>query len=187
LGQNNWYWSNTANAGGSPGELVFRWDPIFIGDSYFMSPEFSIPGFAAMELQFKFYEDWWSDTVVVGSAITTDNGLTWTSIWELQATANVGPEQVTTYFEVQDSFRLGFYYTGNSNNIDFFFVDDIVISNDIPLTPPLPPSMLTAVASAVEQKVSLNWTPGWAVSGLTVTSFREKPVVLTIIHHTSQY
>ncbi len=174
LGQNNWYWSNTANAGGSPGELVFRWDPIFTGDSYFMSPGFFIPGFAAMELHFKFYEDWWSDTVVVGSAITTDNGLTWTSIWELHATGNVGPEQVTAYFEVQDSFRLGFYYTGYSNNIDFFFVDDIVISNDIPLTPPLPPSMLTAIASDVEQKVSLNWTPGWAVSGLTGYKLQRK-------------
>ncbi len=166
LGQNNWYWSNTGNAGGSPGELVFRWDPIFIGDSYFMSPVLTIPGYAAIQINFRFYEDWWSDTVVVGSAITSDNGLTWNSVWELQATTNVGPEQVSVYTEVQDSFRLGFYYTGNSNNIDFFFVDDIVISNLIPLTPPYPPSMLTAIASDVEQKVALNWTPGWAVSGL---------------------
>ncbi|MFO7524292.1 MAG: T9SS type A sorting domain-containing protein [Ignavibacteriaceae bacterium] len=166
LGQSNWYWSNTANAGGSPGELVFRWDPIFNGDSYFMSPNLIVPWGAELELYFRFYEDWWSDTVVVGAAITYDNGSTWESIWELHATGNVGPDEVYVPFEVQDSFRLGFYYTGNSNNIDFFYVDDIAVSSILPLTPPYPPSMLVATASDEEQKVSLSWNPGWAVSGL---------------------
>ena len=166
LGQSNWYWSNTANAGGSPGELVFRWDPIFTGDSYFMSPNLIVPWGAEFDLYFRFYEDWWSDTVVVGAAITYDNGSTWESIWELHATGNVGPDHVYVPFEVQDSFRLGFYYTGNSNNIDFFYMDDIAVSSILPLTPPYPPSMLVATASDEEQKVSLSWNPGWAVSGL---------------------
>ena len=39
LGQSNWYWSNSSHTGNLPGELVFDWDPIFIGESYFISPE----------------------------------------------------------------------------------------------------------------------------------------------------
>ena len=166
LGINNWFWSNTSHAGSTPGELAFRWDPIFIGDSYFMSPKIIVPPGDEAYLNFKYYEDWWSDTVVVGCAITTDNGLNWISVWDLHATGNVGPEDVSVYLEVQDSLRIGFYYTGNSNNIDFLYVDSIYISSTIPLTPPYPPGMLSAFASDSLQKVSLNWTVGGGISGL---------------------
>ncbi len=29
-GFNNWYWSNTSVAGGSPSEMVFKWDPFLL-------------------------------------------------------------------------------------------------------------------------------------------------------------
>ncbi len=158
LGFNNWYWWNTSNAGSNPGEMVFFWDPVFVGDSYIMSPEIPCPAGATVMIDFNFYEDWWSDTVVVGSAITPDNGNMWTSIWELHATGNVGPDYFYTSILAPGNFRLGFYYTGDSNNIDFLFVDNISIFTVITVS--YPPSFLQAQASSNEQKVTLSWNSG---------------------------
>ena len=155
MGQSNWYWLNSTHTGNQPGELVFDWDPIFIGESYFISPEFQFAEGSYGSIQFSYYEDWWSNTVYVGCAITTDNGLTWTSIWDLNATGNVGPENIFVPIEFPGSFRLGFYYTGNSNDIDFFYVDNVMVT--VPLTPPEPPKFLQAEANSSIQKVSLNW------------------------------
>ncbi|MCW9065553.1 MAG: T9SS type A sorting domain-containing protein [Ignavibacteriaceae bacterium] len=158
LGFNNWYWSNGSHTGSTPGEMVFRWDPVFIGDSYIMSPEIPCPAGATLTIDFNYFEDWWSDTVVVGSAITSDNGNNWTSIWELHATGNVGPDIFYTTISAPGNFRLGFYYTGDSNNIDFLYVDNISIFTAA--TIPFPPSLLQAQASSTEQKVTLTWNSG---------------------------
>ena len=157
-GFNNWYWSNSSNTGSNPGQMVFRWDPIFIGDSYLISPEFPAAANSYIILEFKYYEDWWSDTVVVGCAYTTDDGDNWTSIWELHATGNVGPNSFFTDLYIPGNFRLGFYYLGDSNNIDFLYVDNVLIST--PLTVSLPPSFLQSEADAAELKVHLQWDPG---------------------------
>ena len=166
LGLNNWYWTNSTHTLSTPGEVAFRWDPIFIGDSYLISPEISAQSGAEAVLRFNYYEDWWSDTVVVGCAITTDNGLNWSPIWDLHATGNVGPELVVANVNTPDKFKLGFYYNGNSNNIDFFYVDDISLEAVVPLTPSYPPGLLTSFASETEQKVTLNWSSGWAPAGM---------------------
>jgi hypothetical protein len=169
LGFNNWHWLNSSNAGGYLGEMAFFWDPIFLGDSYIMSPEIPCPAGASVMIEFKYYEDWWSDTVVVGSAITSDNGITWSSIWELQATGNVGPDFFYTTITAPGNFRIGFYYIGNSNNINFLYVDDISIFTTIEVS--YPPSFLQAQASSIEQKVTLNWNGGLTPSP-PITGYR---------------
>ncbi len=166
LGQNNWSWSNTNQAGGQPGEMRFRWDPIFNGYSYIISPVLLVQDGGMAEIKFKYFEDWWSDTVTVGCAYTTNSGTDWNSIWELNATTNMGPENFITQIETPEKLQLGFYYKGNSNNIDFYIIDDVSVNPIIPLTLPLPPSMLTAVASESELKVTLNWNDGSAPSGM---------------------
>lgn len=131
-----------------------------------ISPEINSQSGQYASIHFNYFEDWWSDTVVVGCAITSDNGLNWSSIWELNATGNVGPYNEAVGFNTPDKFRIGFYYTGNSNNIDFFYLDNISIFNHIPLSGSYPPRMLTSVASETEEKVTLNWSSGWAPAGM---------------------
>jgi hypothetical protein len=164
-GLSNWYWSNSTHTGSTPGELVFRWDPIFQGDSYVISPEILASPGSQIEIHFNYYEDWWSNIVTVGCAITTNNGTTWDSFWELNADGNVGPAVVDTVIDVPGNFKLGFYYTGNSNDIDFFYADSVYALGVMPLTPPYPPAMLTAETSETQQKVTLTWTPGSAPGG----------------------
>ncbi|MDP2366603.1 MAG: T9SS type A sorting domain-containing protein [Ignavibacteria bacterium] len=158
LGISNWYWSNTTHTGSTPGEIVFRWDPVFIGNSYIMSPEIHIAAGVNLYLTFNYYEDWWADTAVVGCGITTNNGITWSSIWELRATGNVGPDNVNVNLETTGDFRLGYYYFGNSNNIDFFYIDNVQF--DYILSPPSPPTFLEAIHSDSVKKVKLNWDNG---------------------------
>jgi hypothetical protein len=165
LGLTNWYWWNSSHTSSTPGEIVFRWDPVFMGDSYVISPEIVTTPGSFFEIHFNYYEDWWSNTVTVGCAITTNNGSTWESIWELQANGNVGPAVVDTVIDVPGNFRLGFYYTGDSNDIDFFYIDSVKAVPVILLTPPYPPAMLTVNASETQQKVNLNWTTGSAPGG----------------------
>ena len=160
LGFDNWVWWNSSHTGSTPGEIAFKWTPIFVGDSYIMSPEIIATPGSYIEFFFKYYEDWWSDIVTVGCAITTNDGITWNSIWELQANGDVGPAEVDTVVEVSGNFRLGFYYTGDANDIDFLYVDNVNATGVMPLTPPDPPAMLTVNASDTEQKVTLNWTQG---------------------------
>ena len=164
-GINNWYWSNSTHTGSTPGEIVFSWEPVFIGQSYLISPELIASPGSQIEIHFNYYEDWWSNTVTVGCAITSNNGTTWQSIWELLANGNVGPAVVDTVIDAPGNFKLGFYYTGNSNDIDFFYIDSVHAVGIMPLTPPYPPAMLTVNASETQQKVTLNWTPGGAPGG----------------------
>jgi len=171
-GLTNWYWQNSSNANGTPGEIVFSWTPLFTGDSYIMSPEFPAAANSFMALNFNYYEDWWSDTVVVGCAYTTDNGNSWTSIWELHATGNVGPETVWSSLYIPGNFRLGFYYTGFSNNIDFFYVDNVGIST--PITVAMPPSFLQTQANPTELKVALTWNQGSGLGYVTGYQIQRK-------------
>ena len=167
LGLNNWFRPNTSVAGGSPGEIRFAWNPVFWGDSYIMSPEIPSPAEVFLWLSFRYYLDWWSDTCIVGCAYTTDDGNTWTTVWDLYATGNVGPEQVNLGIVVPGNFRLGFFYTGNSNNIDFLYVDDVMVTTV--LSPPHPPSFLNAASHYDEQKVTLNWNSG--ISPYNITGY----------------
>ncbi len=168
LGLTNWYWTNATHTGSTPGEIVFRWDPVFIGDSYIMSPEISSAAGVYSVIDFRYYEDWWADTVIVGCAITTDNGATWNTIWDLYATGNVGPDNGFAGFEVPGDFRLGFFYKGNSDNIDFLYVDNVIVSSV--LSPPIAPKFLTATANDSIKKVNLNWDEGMGAGG-GVTSY----------------
>jgi hypothetical protein len=160
LGFNNWYWQNSSSAGGYQGEIVFSWSPVFTGESYIISPEFPAAANSYMALQFNYFEDLWSDTVVVGCAYTTDNGNNWTSIWELHATGSVGPDIFYTDMYIPGNFRLGFYYHGYSSNIEHLFVDNIGIYT--PITVSQPPSFLQALADTTELKVELQWNGGTA-------------------------
>ena len=165
-GLNNWYWLSQTHTGSNPGEIAFRWDPVFVGDSYIASPIINATPGSTVRINFKYFEDWWSNIVTVGCALTSNNGITWQSIWELHANGNVGPAEVETVIEVPGDFRLGFYYTGDSNDIDFFYIDNVSVYIMMPLSPAMPPHKLIVNSSETQQKVDIQWTSGSAPSGL---------------------
>ncbi len=165
-GTGNWYWSNTAHTSSYPGEAAFSGSPSFTGTSYLISPEIAEPAGLGISYQFQYYLDFNSDTATVGLGITTDNGVTWDSLWEVNATGDVGPETGWCSFMAEGNYRIGFYYKGNSDNINYFYVDEVWAI--IPLTiTAYPPSQLEARASYTVRQVVLNWDPGWALDPIS--------------------
>ena len=118
LGIGNWLWSKSNNAEGSnTGELNLHWSPSYVGDSYLMSDVISSDGLGLI-ISFAHFVNLFADPMTVGIAYTNDDGASWTSIWEITPNDNVGPEVVELQAPGSANFRLGFYWMGNSFNID---------------------------------------------------------------------
>ncbi len=154
-GFTSWEMSNTNYAGGiNTPEVRFTWVYPFVGESYLLaSPVITGMQGHNMELKFNYYEDYWSNIVYVGVAITGDGGTTYNSVWELQASGNSGPELVTVDFTGIDNMQMALYYLGDSNDIDFWYVDDFtLIDLDV-----VPVELTSFTAQAVNGSVNLNW------------------------------
>ena len=154
LGLNNWYVLNTNLAGGEAApELVFRWDPLFIGDSYILSPVINGTNNHSMELIFTYSIDWWSNIMTVGIAYTSDGGTSYTSIWEEGFPGNYPPTTDTISFTGVDNLQIAFYYTGDSNDADFWYIDDVYL---IDLSS-VPVELVSFTANAINNNIELNW------------------------------
>ncbi|GAB4300411.1 MAG: hypothetical protein Kow0098_27740 [Ignavibacteriaceae bacterium] len=152
-GLTNWSTQNSSNAGGTPPELQFSWTPSFVGQSYLISPMITGYGGDDITVEFKHLVDWFSDPLgPVGLAITTDGGSTYTSLWEIQPTGNVGPETISIDFTAPGDFQFAFYYNGNSFNIDFWYIDNFVALTIIPV------ELSSFSANVADDQVKLNWT-----------------------------
>ena len=158
----NWSIANSSNAGGNEPELQFSWSPSFNGNSYIMyNQEFD--GF--ISYAFDHYVDWYVSPFTVGFGITTDSGNSWNTIWEITPQGNVGPTTVSGSLNgILNEYRIGFYFIGNSYNIDYWYLDDI--RGGGLLTPPNPPTYLEAMADTSQLRVFLNWNAGWCVTYL---------------------
>jgi Secretion system C-terminal sorting domain len=158
-GITNWYWEYyTGVPGMDYGNIVFSWTPEFIGESFFVSPVLIAPAGFEISLQFNYYEDYYSDTVVVGCVLLPVNNNLMDTVWEIHATGSMGPEMINKKIYSLGHFRIGFYYSGNSFNINNFYFDNLVFN--YPLSYPFPPTLLKANASLTEKKVILNWNDG---------------------------
>jgi hypothetical protein len=155
MGFNNWFVQNTNLAGGNAApELAFRWDPVFIGDSYILSPVINGAGNRFLEMIFTYSIDWWSNTMTVGVAITSDGGSSYTSIWEYGATTSYPPVTDTINFTGVENMQIALYYTGDSNDADFWYIDDLYL---IDLNP-VPVELTSFSANANKNDVELNWS-----------------------------
>ncbi|MCW8803575.1 MAG: T9SS type A sorting domain-containing protein, partial [Ignavibacteriaceae bacterium] len=153
LGTANWFWGAGNQAGGAaPGELTFAWTPAFTGDSYLMSPVMPSAG-NENTISFQHYINWYGGPGTVGVAYTTDSGTSWTPIWSVvDPPGSIGPEPVVVNAPGDANFQLGFYWSGNSFNINFWHIDDVCVNSVVPVE-------LTSFAASVNNiNVNLNWT-----------------------------
>jgi len=153
LGVANWFWGAGSQAGGAaPGELTFAWTPQFTGDSYLMSPVIPSAGFTGT-ISFEHFLNWFGGPGTVGLAYTTDGGTSWASIWSVvDPTGSIGPENVTVPFTGDANFQIGFYWSGDSFNINFWHIDDVCVAGVVPVE-------LTSFTASVDgRNVTLNWS-----------------------------
>ena len=152
LGAANWFWGAGNQAGGAaPGELTFAWTPQFTGDSYLMSPVIPSAGFTGT-ISFEHFINWFGGPGTVGLAYTTDGGTSWASMWSVvDPTGSIGPENVTVPLIGDANLQLGFYWSGDSYNINFWHIDDVCVAGVVPV------ELTSFTASVNDNDVTLNW------------------------------
>lgn len=131
---NRWSISATTNAGGSANELRMQWStgsnptPVSI---WVQSPLLDASELTNLSMDFKHNLDWFAGTAPLAMQ-TSPDGITWTTRWSQNATANVAATTVTVDLSAvnESSFFYRFLYDGNIFNIDFWYIDDIVITGN---------------------------------------------------------
>jgi hypothetical protein len=131
----NWGLFSGANAGGTTPELRFNWSPTFTGTTYFISPSFDTSGETTVYLDFRHFVDYYTNPFTVGVATRSAQGA-WNTVWSVNPSANVGPALETAVINNADvgstDFQFAFFFTGNSYNIDYWYIDNIKFYTPFP-------------------------------------------------------
>lgn len=128
----HWPISNTNTAGGIAPELVFRWDPQITGTFRYISPSIDLSGMSSVVLKFNHSINDYSSGYNVGVA-TRSNGGAWNVVWQMVGTdISEVKEIVIDNSDVNtNDFQFCFFFTGNSYYINYWYIDNVTIS-DIP-------------------------------------------------------
>lgn len=134
-GQGNWSIWPTNQAGGEKGgEIKLTWSPAFVGTARFVSPAISTTGIEEIVFAFKAFLDYYgqNDDCKLGIATTSDNGTTWNVAWE--ETYNYYTQGQHTILQTVSTSDIGkenvqfcIYYSGDSNNLNAWYFDDIEV------------------------------------------------------------
>ncbi|HSD63727.1 MAG TPA: T9SS type A sorting domain-containing protein [Ignavibacteriaceae bacterium] len=155
FGIENWILSNSNYAGGTAPELQFTWYPDFTGASYLLSDPITVTTGHNIELTFtNSVAEIWELGSIIGAAITTDGGVTYTSIYETSPNGAYGPEVETLNFTGTDGMQLAFYFNGNSYNFTTWAIDDVLLT-DLDY---VPVELISFNVSVIGGNVILNWT-----------------------------
>ncbi|NQV19233.1 MAG: T9SS type A sorting domain-containing protein [Armatimonadetes bacterium] len=129
-GQNNWSSSSTNNAGGYAPEAKFSWSPSFIGVSRLVTYLLNTVGNDYCMLEFNHFVHHFEGSYFLKIQTTSDEGATWNTGWELEVNSNVGPLQESINFTTpdigSDSLRIAFTFEGDSWNINYWYIDDVL-------------------------------------------------------------
>lgn len=160
LGTTNWSLQNTSNAGGTSPELRLDWSPEFNGLSKFNSCNISVLANRHYSITFKHMIDWFANTApTLGLGVSYDNGSTYSTVWSIVPTGNVGPQTISASFITPanaSTMNLVFYLNGNSYNIDYWYIDDITLNDDDFLAVADPTNVLSSAISSSQINVSFN-------------------------------
>ena len=161
LGTTNWSVENTTNASGESPELRLSWTPQFDGLSKLMSCDISVLNNRNYTVNLKHMLDFYATTApTLGLGVSYDDGATYTSIWSFTPTSNVGPETIQASFTTPPggtNLNLVLYCDGNSYNIDYWYVDDIIL-NDDDYSVTIDPTGVSAAAINSSQ-IDVSFTP----------------------------
>lgn len=134
LGTSNWSIENSTNAGGTAPELVFNWSPQFDGLSKLVSCAIPVENNHNYSINLNHMLDWYATpTPTIGIGVSYDNGTTYTPVWSITPSGDVGPETITASFTTTASasyLYLVLFCNGNSYNIDNWYVDNIILIDD---------------------------------------------------------
>jgi len=130
-----WSTSQSSNAGGTAPEAMFTYTNQNT-TTRLISPSLDLTGLTSISLNFRHYYDFYSNPAPkLGVATRANPMASWSSVWEISPTGNVGPIQVN--IDISNSsvgssqFQFCFYLTGNMYNLDFWYLDDVILINPL--------------------------------------------------------
>jgi len=129
-----WTINNGSNAGGTAPEGMFT----YISQTTttrLISPSVNLTGLTTVKVSFKHFYDWYANPAPKVGVATRSHGGTWNTVYEVTPTGNLGPQQIDvniTNSDVgQDEFQICIYLNGNMFNLDYYYVDNILLYNPL--------------------------------------------------------
>ncbi|PLX24235.1 MAG: hypothetical protein C0599_02870 [Salinivirgaceae bacterium] len=123
----NWSVRATNNAEGVAPEARFSWSPQFDSTSRVISPIIDATNITNLRIAFKHMLDNYGGAYTVGLATTSD-GTTWNTVW---STGDVNATEAIDVNITNDlgsaNFQFCFFFSGNSFNLDYWYIDDIMV------------------------------------------------------------
>lgn len=127
-----WSSSATATAAGTAPEAMFTWKQV-IDDSYLISPAIDLTGYSSVVLRFKHYLDNYGGGQYKIGAATRSGGGDWNVVWEVSPNSSIGPDDMLITIENGDvgqaDFQFAFYLDGNLYNMNYWYIDDVMLFN----------------------------------------------------------
>lgn len=129
-----WVRTGSNIAGGLPGELGLNYSPSAYGTYKFISPAFDTRKVHDMTLSFRHYlDDYDFNTNPYTIGLMVYSGTTgWSNIWSITTSANIPATLInlTIPFSLGLSVdtKIAFFFEGNNFDIDFWVIDDIVLT-----------------------------------------------------------
>lgn len=131
-----WTANVSANSGGISPEARFQWIQI-VDETKLISPQIDLAGQSSVFLQFKHMYDYYQGEGPSIGAATRWNNSEWTSIWQLTPNVNIGPEiielEISNENLGQDDFQFCFYIIGDLYNLNYWYVDNILLHKPLQL------------------------------------------------------
>lgn len=131
-----WSISGSNLAGGTAPEAKFT----YINQTTttrLISPAINTSGLTSLKISFRHFYDDYSGAGPKAGVATRSGGGAWTSVWEINPSSNVGPEQISITVNNSDvgkpDFQFCFYLDGNMYNIDYWYIDNVLCLNPLPV------------------------------------------------------
>jgi len=128
--EGNWAGSNTSTAGGVAPEARHNWSPQINGDFRLISPPLDTSGMTGLAIEFTHYFDHYTSSIYLKFETSSD-GANWNTVWQVNASTNIGPEIVSQAVNTVDvgsaTMQIAFTVSGNTNNMDDWFIDDVML------------------------------------------------------------
>jgi hypothetical protein len=129
-----WAIGNSANAGGSAPEGKFTYIQQTT-TTRLISPMVDLTGLTTVKFSFRHMYDYYGNPAPkVGVATRSHNGA-WTSVYEVTPTSNIPAQQINIDIANADvgqsEFQICIYLNGNMYNLDYYYVDNMLLFNPL--------------------------------------------------------
>ena len=132
-GGTNWGIYQSNYAGGTAPELEFNWSPSTVALQRYISPEINTTGYTSLNLTFMSCINHYSGDYSLSIETTSDGGTTWNTVWTHEPAtmpSSFIPVAISNGDIGSANFQLAFVFDGDSYNINYWYNDDVVLSDD---------------------------------------------------------